>query len=149
MLQFNKSEATNTNAVWIETVNTSSGYYDDLILVYSQSYDQSNGTIADVTIVSAPTQYRNWLVFSISGSDAPSPSGQYDFGIWTETSANAVWNQIATPWNSFDEVWSTATYRQPTDLLYLDRAYVSGSNEQDITQYVSSNENGTYITYNG
>ena len=38
---------------------------------------------------------------------------------------------------------------QPVDLLYSDRAYVSGSNEVSITQYLSPNENGTYTTYNG
>ena len=149
MLQFNKSEATNTNAVWIDTVNTSSGYYDNLVLVFSQSYDNSNGLIPDVTIVSLPNQYRNWLVFSISGSDAPSPSGQYDFGLWTEAFVPAIWNQVATAWDSFNEKWETAGDNLPIEFVYGDRAYVSGSNEQDIIQYVSSNENGTYITYNG
>lgn len=149
MLQFNKSEATNTNAVWLDTVNTSSGYYDNLILVYSQSYDNSNGTISGVTIVSAPNQYRNWLLFSITGSDVPSPSGQYDFSLWTEDFFPAVWNQVNTAWASFNEKWEDAGDNAPDEFVYSDRAYVSGSNEQEITQYVSSNENGTYITYNG
>jgi len=149
MLQFNKSEATNTNAVWISTVNTSSGYYDDLILEYSQSYDESNGVIRNITIVSAPNAYRNWLVFSITGSDVPTPSGQYDFKLSTEALVPAVWNQVATAWDSFDEIWDEAGDDFPIDLIYEDRAYVSGSNETDITQYVSPNENGTYTTYNG
>lgn len=149
MLQFNKSEATNTNAVWVDTVNTSSGYYDNLILAYSQSYDLSNGTIENITIVSGPNQYRNWLVFSITGSDVPVPSGQYVFGLYTAAFVNAVWNQVATAWSSYDETWETAGYEIPDEFIYEDRAYVSGSNEQDIIQYVSSNENGTYITYNG
>lgn len=149
MLQFNKSEATNTNAVWINTVNTSSGYYDDLVLVYSQSFDNSSGTIENITIVSAPNAYRNWLVFSITGSDVPTPSGQYDFQIFTEAFVSAVWNQVSTAWDSFDENWATAGDPLPIDLLYEDRAYVSGSNETDITQYVSPDENGTYTTYNG
>jgi len=149
MLQFNKSETTNSNAVWLPTVNTSSGYYDDLVLVYSQSYDQSSGTIERVNIISAPNAYRNWLVFSISGSDAPSPSGQYDFQIWTEAFVSAIWNQVATAWDSFDELWESAGDPLPIDLLYEDRAYVSGSNETAITEYLSPNENGTYTTYNG
>jgi hypothetical protein len=37
----------------------------------------------------------------------------------------------------------------PNVLLYSDRAYISGSNESNIKQYVSPDENGTYITYNG
>jgi hypothetical protein len=35
------------------------------------------------------------------------------------------------------------------ELIYSDRAFISGSNEDSITQYVSPNENGTYTTYNG
>ena len=61
MLQFNKSLGTNTNAAYLNTVNTGSGYYDSLVVVYSQSYDNSNGTFV-LDTVSAPTQYKNWLV---------------------------------------------------------------------------------------
>ncbi len=148
MLQFNKSETTNTNAVWIQTVNTSSGYYDQLQVVFSQSYDQSNGKFT-VSTVSAPNQYRHWLVISNSGSLAPSPSGQYDIQIYTVDFQPAIWNQVATAWNSFDEIWDTAGDDDIQDLIYSDRAFVSGSNETSITQYISPNENGTYTTYNG
>jgi hypothetical protein len=148
MLQFNKSETTNTNAVWIDVPSTASGYYNSLIVAYSQSYDNSNGTFP-LTTVSAPNQYRNWLVISNSGSLAPTPSGQYNVAVYTYTFADAKWNAVATAWDSFNEIWATAGQEGLVDLIYSDRAYVSGSNEQDITQYVSSNENGTYITYNG
>lgn len=151
MLQFNKSEATNTNAVWIDTVNTSSGYYNNLKVVYSQSYDESNGTFA-ITVVSAPNQYRNWLVISNTGSVVPTPSGQYDISIYT-IAAGGGGNTWATAFGTFagtDQTWAGFTGGEVlVDNIYSDRAYVSGSNEQEITQYVSSNENGTYITYNG
>ena len=148
MLQFNKSLGTNTNAAYIDTFNTSSGYYDSLAIVYSQSYDNSNG-IFRVTTTSSPTQYNNWLVFQNTGSLVPSYTGQYDVGIWTNEFVAAVWNQVATAWDSFDEIWDTAGDEQPVDLIYSDRAWVSGSNNVNITQYVSPNENGTYTTYNG
>ena len=148
MLQFNKSLATNTNAAYIDTFNTSSGYYDDLVAVYSQSYDNSNGTFR-LTTTSAPTQYNNWLVFSNSGSLVPSYTGQYDFDIYTNDFVPAIWDQVATAWDSFDEIWDDAGDEQPVDLLYSDRAWVSGSNESSITTYISTNENGTYTTYNG
>ena len=148
MLQFNKSLPTNTNAVYISTVNTGSGYYDSLVAVFSQSYDESNGTFR-LDTVSSPTQYKNWLVFSNTGSLVPSPSGQYNVDIYTNEFSAAVWNQVATPWDSFNEIWDTAGDEQPTDLLYSDRAWISGSNNVGITQYLSPNENGTYTTYNG
>tara|TARA_R110000868_G_scaffold119330_1_gene316121 strand:+ start:21 stop:467 length:447 start_codon:yes stop_codon:yes gene_type:complete len=148
MLQFDKSKITNSNAAYIDTVNTSSSYYDSLVVVYSQSLDNSNGTF-DVTTVSSPTQYTHWLIFQNSGSLVPSPSGQYNVDIYTKEEVAAIWNQVATPWNSYDEIWDTAGESLPDVLIYSDRAYVSGSNESNIKQYVSPDENGTYITYNG
>ena len=148
MLQFNKSLATNTNAVYLDTVNTGSGYYDDLALVYSQSYDNSNGQFL-LTTTSTPTQYNNWLIIQNLGTIVPTPTGQYDVGIWTNETIAATWETVATAWDSYNEIWSDAGEEQPVTLLYSDRAYVSGSNDSSITQYVSSNENGTYITYNG
>jgi hypothetical protein len=148
MLQFDKSKITNSNAAYIDTVNTSSSYYDSLVVVYSQSLDNSNGTF-DVTTVSSPTQYTHWLIFQNSGSIVPSPSGQYNVDIYTKEEVAAIWNQVATPWDTFDEIWDTAAQSLPITLLYSDRAYISGSNESNIKQYVSPDENGTYITYNG
>ena len=148
MLQFDKSKITNSNAAYIDTVNTSSSYYDSLIVVYSQSLDNSNGTM-EVTTVSSPSAYTHWLIFQNSGSQVPSPSGQYNIDVFTGTLVDAIWNQVATPWDSYDEIWDTAGYLIPNALIYSDRAYVSGSNESSITQYVSPDENGTYITYNG
>jgi hypothetical protein len=148
MLQFNKSETTNTNAVWLETVNTSSGYYDNLVMVLSQSYDRSSINFELVTY-SAPNQYRNWLVIQNSGSSVPIPSGQYDAGLYTGIFDDAVWDEVDVAFDAYDEKWEDAGIFLPDTLIYSDRAYVSGSNETSITQYVSQNENGTYITYNG
>ncbi len=151
MLQFNKSLATNTNALYLDTVNTGSGYYDDLALVYSQSYDQSNGQFI-LTATSTPTQYNNWLIVQNAGILAPDYTGQYDVEIWTIAGViDAIWNQTAIPWNSFDTTWENASLAAGGlgDKLYEDRAWVSGSNESSITTYISANENGTYTTYNG
>ena len=148
MLQFDKSKTTNSNAAYIDTVNTSSSYYDSLILTYSQSLDNSNGTM-EVTTVSSPTQYTHWLIFQNSGSQVPSPSGQYNIDLFTGTLIPAIWNQVNVAWDSYNEFWDTAGAPGPDVLLYSDRAYISGSNESNIKQYVSPDENGTYITYNG
>jgi len=148
MLQFNKSLGVNTNAAYIDTVNTASGYYDSLIVAYSQSYDQSNGTFR-VTTQSSPTQYKNWLVFQNTGSLVPDYTGQYEVDIYTNVEIAAVWDQVAQPWNAYNEIWDDAGEEQLVDLLYSDRAWISGSNNVSITSYVSPNENGTYITYNG
>jgi hypothetical protein len=94
MLQFDKSETTNSNAVWIQTVNTSSGYYNDLVL-FIVNLMINQWYYFDLLILSAPNAYRNWLVISNSGSAVPSPSGQYDIQIWTESDVEApTWDQV-------------------------------------------------------
>lgn len=155
MLQFNKSEATNKNAVYLDTVNTGSGYYDTLRIQYSQSYDNSNG-VFEVTATSTPTQYRNWLVLENTGSVVPTPSGQYDVAVYKANVApdlEAIWGEWTKTWTATSQTWGAITGSAGAvtlgDLLYSDRAYISGSNETSITQYLSPNENGTYTTYNG
>ena len=119
--------------------------------MFSQSYDESNGRFV-ITATSIPNQYRSWLVFENTGSLVPTPSGQYEVELWTsQDTVDAVWNTTDVPWNTFDTTWQAATDSEGAlvDKIYSDRAYVSGSNEVDITQYLSPNENGTYTTYNG
>ena len=150
MLQFDKSQTTNKNAVYIETFNSESGYYDNLKAVYSQSYDQSSGSFT-ITATSTPTQYRHWMVFTNLGVDLPSPSGQYDIEIYRRG------EDTEGRWGFTNEVWDTSDQRWATfgeggligSAIYTDRAYIVGSNESSITQYLSPDENGSYITYNG
>ena len=143
----------NKNAVYLDTVNTGSGYYDSLRIAYSQSYDQSSGTF-EVTADSLPTAYRNWLTISNSGSVVPANSGQYDIELWKATGSfeDAIWGTWSQTWTATSQTWSevgTDSGITLLDLLYSDRAYISGSNESSIEQYVSSNEDGKYTTYNG
>lgn len=149
MLQFKRGEET-TNAAYIEVFNTQSGYYDDLAIAFSQSYDNSNG-VFDITATSLPTQYRHWLVFTTSASVAPTASGQYDIEIYRKSAASeGRWGFVTASWALVEGKW--ATFGEGTIFgspIYSDRAYVSGSNESNITQYVSPDENGTYTTYNG
>jgi hypothetical protein len=149
MLQFD-ANATKKNAVYIETVNTASGAYDAIGVVFSQSYDNSN-SIGDATVISTPTIYRNWLIISNLGSTVPTASGQYDVEIWTRAAGeegrwgftDAVWSTTTGVWNSFGDAGALV------EKIYEDRAYVVGTNESSITQYLSPDENGTYTTYNG
>jgi len=147
MLQFDKSQTTNTNAAYIETLP--SGAYTELVIEVTQSYDMSTSTF-EGQIVSKPTQYNNWILFTNSGSDVPSPSGQYDVNIFTGVvDSDLTWEEAAFLWSEANFLWSDSSVVVKNEFIYSDRAYISGSNESNITQYVSANENGTYTTYNG
>lgn len=153
MLRFDKNNTVNTNAAYLETVDTTTDYYQYLGIFYSQSYDNSTGSFR-VYPVSIPNQYRNYLTFTVSGSDiinADLPSGQYDVKLYkTSEPIEGRWAFVAEAWDTYDQVWSTAGEGGlPQELLYTDRAYIVGTDESSITQYVSPDENGTYTTYNG
>jgi len=147
MLQFNYSETTNTLEVYLDPNYT--GSYDELILDFTQSYDMST-TVVEGTPLSTTNQYRNWLTFTVSGSTLPTPSGQYDVKLYEGTKEEELkWNDAGFTWNLADITWDQGSVLLRRTFLYEDRAYVSGSNESSITQYVSPDENGTYTTYNG
>lgn len=147
MLQFNKSQPTNTNAIYLDSVFT--GSISSVFVEVTQSYDLSTSSF-NGTVTSAPNAYRNWLIFTNSGSVVPSASGQYDAKIYSATGLlTYTWDTADLLWLSADFTWDQGGTGGKGALLYSDRAFVSGSNEQSITQYVSSNENGAYITYNG
>ena len=151
MLQFDKNKPNNTNAVYIEVPSTASGFYDSVVVVASQSYDNSNSSFR-VEVTSAPTIYRNWLIFTNSCSLVPSSSGQYDIDIFEGSlDSEGRWDFATGSWQAVDGKWeSFGEGGVPLGLaLARDRAYISGSNESTITQYVSPDETGTYTTYNG
>ncbi len=153
MLQFDKNQTNNKNALYIDSVNTGSGYYDTLSMVYSQSYDLSNGYV-QIFPLSTPNQYRNYLVFDLLGASITAEdlkTGQYDIEIWTAAEATeGRWAFINVPWDNYDNTWETAgDPGRPISYITSDRAYIQGTNQSSVTQYVSSNEQGTYTTYNG
>ena len=153
MLQFDSKQTNNTNALYIDSVNTGSGYYDTLTMVYSQSYDLTSGYI-QIFPTSTPDQYKNYLVFNLPGVTITSEelkTGQYDVEIWTAAVATeGRWGFITTPWDNYNETWETAgDSGRPVTFITSDRAYIQGTNQSSVKQYVSSNEDGKYVTYNG
>jgi hypothetical protein len=149
MLQFNFNLPTNTNAVWIDQVDTTPNYYDDLLIVLQQQYDLKEYTF-EVTTKSTPNSYRRWLIFSIAGNLIDIPSGQYSVKLFTSEQIGKTWGTAAFNWIDVNQTWSGYNgVKVPDELIYSDRAYVEGNNVVNVTQYVSPNEQGKYITYNG
>jgi len=147
MLQFNKNQSTNTNAVYLDSIPVSLG--DNVEIVLSQSYDRSTDTFI-ANVISSPTEYNNWLVFRNDGVDVPVPSGQYDAEVYTIAIGNPIkWGEATMSFADANFIWGLGDGVTKVDLAYSDRAFVQGTNESTITQYVSPDENGTYTTYNG
>lgn len=147
MIQLNKSQLTNTNAVYPDNPLTAS-YTGDLVVSLTQSYDQST-SIANGVLLNSPGPNVPAIVFSIDGAEVPTPSGQYIANLFTGNVSEMVWSQADVQWDLTTAKWSDARSAITEYFLSQERTYVSGSNEEDITQYVSPNENAQYTTYNG
>ena len=149
MLQFNKAQSTNTNAVWPDVEITSS-IGPQLVVEFTQSYDNSLTSISANVLNSPGVEGQQYIVFQVDGVLVPNPSGQYDVNLFTLTGIQELtWEQASFFWSNANYLWANVADTTKGQLLATERAYVSGSNEQSIKQYVSPDENGTYITYNG
>jgi hypothetical protein len=148
MLQFNKSLATNSNAVYPNV--TASVGTTVLLLDFEQAYDKSTTNNVQATMLNTVGPLNEWLVFQITGSNVPAPSGQYNVSIYEATPVVSLgtWGAQATLWVNTANTWNGAASYVKGTLLSTDRAFVSGSNEYTITQYLLPANGGTYTTYN-
>lgn len=142
MLKLDKSQDINTIALHLATTAS----LTEVAFVYSQSYDLSNGEFFG-DIPSTKGKYR---IVNISGSALPTPSGQYDIDVYEATEfAPITWAAANFAFNNNPYTWDDAGDKNKTgNVLRTIRAWISGSNELPTTEYISSNEEGTYITYN-
>jgi hypothetical protein len=142
MIQLKKSVTTNTFAFYPDV--TISGSVTDLRVSYVQDLDQSSGSF-DSSISSK----KNWIVGQASGSDLPTPSGQYTLTLRELIPGAAlVWGTADLRWDAADTRWDEANAATTGQTLAIERAYIEGGNEVSFTTYNSPNESGTYTTYN-
>ena len=145
MLQLNKSQTTNTVAFYPDS--PISGSVVQVRFSGSQDYDRNPSTFdGDVISNVANTP---WVIAQISGSSLPSASGFYTFDVYELDIALLVWNTTTIDWEDANTQWQEAKSTTTFDLLTTLRAYNSGSDVPEFTQYVSPNENGAYTTYIG
>ena len=142
MLKLDKSQSTNTVAIYPEVTVSSS--VDSLRFNYSQDYDRTTGSF-DGTI----TSKKQWVVATVTGSVVPANTGQYTLDIYELIAgADLVWNTADVVWDLADTPWNEAGAESVGQFLATERAYISGSNENSLTTYYSPNQNGAYTTYN-
>lgn len=142
MLKLDRSQDINTIALHLATTQS----LTEVAFVYSQSYDLSNGEFfGDV-----PTTKGKYRIVNISGSDLPTPSGQYDIDVYrAEEGVPITWAAANFAFNNNPYTWANAADRNKAgDVLRTIRAWISGSNDVSFTEYTTNNEYGTYTTYN-
>ena len=139
MIQLDKSISTNTFAFYPDSSTT----VESLLVEYSQDYNKFSGSF-EATIQSK----KNWIVGLVSGSELPSPTGQYTLTIKELTLGSAyIWGTTNVAFGAANFTWGDASAELVGDTLAVERAYVQGDNNPTITTYSSPNETGRYTTY--
>lgn len=147
MIQLNQSQAINTVALYPDSsYNPANPALLSVRFSGSQDYDRF-----PTEFTSSVYSYKSpWIVVQFTGSFVPNPSGQYTLQAWQLTATgSAVWDTDGDQWQMANTTWDNATYEELGDLITTVRAFVSGSDVEPITQYVSPDEDGAYTTYIG
>ena len=169
MLNFEYSgSGVTTKAIWPEVT---SSYATDpsasFVLTLTQELDRSETELIG-TLINNPTSLTPRLILSFNRADIPQYTGQYDATLNEGFLERSTWGTTHTLWSDANWKWSDQnTTLSGSILLDTDRAWVSGSDIVPFTQYylssseaiydsgssypaveyISADENGTYITY--
>ena len=168
MLNFEYSgSGVTTKAIWPEVTssyanNPSASY----VLTLSQEYDRSETQLTG-TLLNTPTSLTPRLILQFNRADIPQYTGQYNAELVEGIAVRYKWGTTNIKWSDADWIWSSQLQLSGSILLDTDRAWVSGSDIDPITQYylssseaiydsgssypaveyVSADEDGTYNTY--
>ena len=147
MLQLNHSQAINTNAVYPD-VNATPGT-TEVLLEFTQSINKNVTSNVIATLANTVNASNPWLVIQLTGSSVPTASGQYDVNIYEFSDSNlGIWGQITQQFGQITNTWNGEGGIVIGTKLSTERAFISGSNEYSITQYLSPTNAGFYYTYN-
>ena len=156
MIRLNySSSGIDTNALWVNyPVSASEALYS-----ITSSYDQSTWELSGSIISNTTKGGDGWLLVQSNRNQAPTASGQYmaDISPYVSEFQDAIWNVTALKWADNNDPIAIIDYRWATFQKYLNRKYdggfidiervwVSGSNDPAITDFISTNENGTFNT---
>ena len=150
MIQLNKSQAINTVTLYPESSSIyAASTASQFTFTVTQSLNQNTSSFTG-ELVNTPTTLNPRLTFNISASDLPANTGQYQVTLSeAELAAAQTWGGFAEKWILADTLWSQALGITGSRVIDHDRAWISGSNDPIFDNYISSNEQGYYTTYNG
>ena len=140
MLQLNSNTGSNVIAV---IPNITGSYSGSVLVQFTYDYTSQTSSIVPATVITN----NNYLIMDITGSNLPTASGLYTVNFYEGTATGTL------TWSTWTQVWTTLTSLWPSysgsviistgSLIDIERAFVSGSNEVSINQYLS----GSNIIY--
>lgn len=147
MLNIYSTRATGSVAIWPVTGSSTNANFT-LELIHDMNMNSSSFSLS---LTNTPNNLSEYYEFNyLSGSAGiPSASGQYTYNLQDDLGAGQVtWAEAKQTFGASTYQWKNA-FTSSGLLQDIDtgRAFVFGTNDPEFTNYVSSNENGTYITY--
>lgn len=120
-------------------------------LQLTQSLDQSTSLVSNIIRINTNTANNKSSVYVLqayTSSGLPSYDGQYTAKLMYETpTTRTTWGETHYLFGSHHVTWGNP-YAGEAQEVAEDRAYVHGTNTSTITKYITTNEDGTYTTYN-
>lgn len=103
-----------------------------------------------LSLTNTPDNLSEYYRFNYTGSVIPTASGQYTYNLRDNQGAGQLkWFEARQTFGASTYQWNNAfTASGVTQNIDTGRAFVFGTNDPTFTNYVSSNENGAYVTYN-
>lgn len=122
----------------------------DFVLETTHSLDL-NHTSFSLDVITTVTNEGQYPIVQQyhSGSGAPDYDGQYTYKLNQREFDQTKWGLADVTFTNANNLWSD--WRQLVENSYIDegRIYVHGTDVPTTTKYITSNEEGTYTTYNG
>lgn len=168
MLNFEYSgSGVTTKAIWPEVTSSyANNPSASFVLTLTQEYDRSETQLTG-TLLNTPTSITPRLILQFNRAEVPQYTGQYDATLEEGIATRYKWGTTNIKFTDADWIWNTGLQLSGSILLDTDRAWVSGSDMENIVQYylssseaiydsgssypaveyISADENGTYITY--
>jgi len=152
MINIYSAHPTSSFVMYPDDPITSSGA-QQYRLELTQSLDQSTSSIFTVQRLNTeqPQRTSEVLVMSAySGSEIPTADGQYTASLRLGSGRSLKWGTAHKLFGTYHVRWSEVDPDSYVgDIIASDRAYVHGTNLQDITTYTGTDQTGAYTTYNG
>jgi hypothetical protein len=118
-----------------------------LIIDFTQSYDLSNKETVNVNVL---RENYPWIQFTLSGSELPVNTGQYELKIFTIDPLlppiSVTWVEVTSSFGNTNLTWGDYSLPTKQQQIYTGRGYITG-NTSSFSKYISNNENGFYYTF--
>jgi hypothetical protein len=102
-----------------------------------------------LSLTNTPDNLSEYYRFNYTGSVIPTSSGQYTYNLQDNQGTGELkWSEAASFFGTIQAKWNSVTGSNVERTIDTGRAFVFGTNDPTFTNYVSSNENGAYVTYN-